>query len=518
MAGVHEYDDRLQHFTPDAVAGEISRSRHYLNALSALPEADLTADERVDRALCLSHLEDEIQTLEIDRPTEKKPDLYADEGVYGCFALVARNFAPAEQRAEALLGRMAEIPRVLAGGRQNLRHPAPVHLEVTMSAVAGGIRFFQNMIPAFAAQVPALDPQLQKAAATAAQSLQEYLDFLRHDVQPRANGDFALGRERFDWKLKNFYLLPYDAQSLHERGHELVREAQAELQALARRIDPLSDWKEIIHRIKQNTPTAPALVDTYGTVLADARRFCVDRGLVPLPPGEQLRLEETPYFLRPTIAYAAYVQPGPFEPEVDGLFFVTPVNQDAPPATQAAQLSGHSLPAIKITVLHEAYPGHHLQLSWAIRHPSLVRKLLGNILFMEGWTLYCEQLMVEQGWLGTPEEHLIQLKDQLWRACRVVVDSGLHALGMGIDEAVGIMQDIAALEEPAARTEVRGYYCNSPTVPMSYLIGKQELLRLKADYQRAKGADFSLYQFHSDLLSHGSIPFAHVRSLMLPST
>lgn len=512
--GVHDHDHRLADYSPEALARRVATLRAYQERLAAIPAGELSPDDQVDWEILSVLLADLLQELTLEQPQATRPDTYVDDALSGCYLLVAREFAPAPARARSLLGRLEAVPRVLAEARANLGDPSPLAVQVALEIARGGEGFFTGMVPAFAREVPELEAPLIRAARSAAAALAEFAGYLEQELLPRARGDFALGRERFDWKLKHLYRLPYDSAELRERGEELIRQTLAQLEALARQIDPLSTWQEIIAREKQRHPAAGELLSTYQRTVAAARQFILDRGLVDLPPGEQLQVAETPPFMRPTLAYAAYLAPGPFERLQEGIFLVTPVDPAAPAAEQAERLEGHNYPSIKLTALHEAYPGHHLQLTWANQHPSRVRRLVLNTLFAEGWTLYCEQLMDEEGWLESPVEKLFRLKDQLWRACRVALDAGLHTQGMPVDEAIRTLVEVAHLEPAAARTEVTGYYCLQPTVPMSYLIGKEELLRLKADYQAQAGSQFSLRQFHQDILRHGSIPWAYIRRLL----
>ena len=166
-----------------------------------------------------------------------------------------------------------------------------------------------------------------------------------------------------------------------------------------------------------------------------------------------------------------------------------------------------------MTALHEGYPGHHLQLSVANRIESLVRRQLGTTVFIEGWALYCEEMMEEEGFLADPRNVLFRLKDQLWRACRVVIDVGLHCSGMSFDEAVDMLVGVAKLERENAAAEVRRY-TKTPTQPMSYLIGKKQILELREERRAAEGRRFNLKRFHDRLLSFGSIPVAMIRTAM----
>jgi uncharacterized protein (DUF885 family) len=243
----------------------------------------------------------------------------------------------------------------------------------------------------------------------------------------------------------------------------------------------------------------------------DARTFVAKRGLVTIPPGEELQIVDTPAFLCPTVPYAAYMAPGAFDPHQEGLYYITPISDKLSPSDRAEALLGHNRFAMLLTNVHEAYPGHHLQLVCANKVPSEVRRLFDSDVFCEGWALYCEQLVLDEGMTDDPRVRLFQLKDQLWRACRVVIDVKLHTGRMTFDEAVEMLVGVAHLERPNAIGEVRRY-TQSPTQPMSYLTGKQQLMDLREREKTRLGDAFDMRAFHDKLLSFGAIPVALIGS------
>jgi uncharacterized protein (DUF885 family) len=223
---------------------------------------------------------------------------------------------------------------------------------------------------------------------------------------------------------------------------------------------------------------------------------------VPFPPGDECRVLPTPPFLRTTIS-AAYEKPPPFDKATVGFFFVTPVDTALPQEKQEEVLRENDHGDQVDTAVHEAYPGHHLQLSWARRNPSLIRKLLGTSLLAEGWALYSEELMNELGYY-TDEERMMQLEWALVRAARIVIDVGLHVRGMSFDDAVGILTREVHLEPSLALSEVKRY-TQDPTQPLSYMVGRQQIFKLRERERARLGSAFSLKRFHQDVLSRGTI-------------
>jgi uncharacterized protein (DUF885 family) len=186
------------------------------------------------------------------------------------------------------------------------------------------------------------------------------------------------------------------------------------------------------------------------------------------------------------------------------------VDENIPAAQQEEILRGHSFYGIPVTALHEGYPGHHLQLVHANYLKNKLRRILNTNVFIEGWALYCEEMMYDAGFYSDPRSRLLQLKDQLWRACRVIIDVQLHTKQMTYEEAVNLLVDCAKLQKVHAEKEVTRYTF-SPTQPMSYLVGKRQIIELKEDYQKNTGEQFDLKKFHDRLLSFGSIPVCLIR-------
>ncbi len=205
-----------------------------------------------------------------------------------------------------------------------------------------------------------------------------------------------------------------------------------------------------------------------------------------IPQGESLRIIETPVYLQPIIPYAAYMPPGILEEEQDGVFIVTPVDPTAPPEEQVQKLKGHNWAKLPIVALHEAYPGHHLQLVYANLAETIPRRMGSFLatLFIEGWAFYCEELLEQMGYIATPVQRLGRLSDQLWRAARIILDASLHTKDMTVEEAVDFLVEECQLEPANALAEVRRY-TSTPTQPQSYLMGKLAILDLVADYRDA---------------------------------
>jgi uncharacterized protein (DUF885 family) len=516
--GVHSYDGVLARVDSARRADYHRQRAGFLEALGEFKQRSDELDERrrIDLELLEAELEVSLRADDDFRFAERRADIYPSNALFGVYLLAMRQFAPLEQRLESIRDRLLDTPRYLREGVSNLLSGSdipPEWTETGAQVARGGEALYSEVLPALAAEVPGLDEELKSASRTALEALESYTFFIERELQARSAGGFAVGREAFDFLLRRKHGLPYDAAQLREIGEGMIAETERLLAQTAERIDPGRSWQELVEALKDEHPHPDDIIETYRREMERARDFLLEKDLVTIPADQQLRVVETPEFERATTPYAAYVPPAAFEERQEGFYWVTPVDEHEGPRRQD-QLRSHSIWGIPITSLHESYPGHHLQFSRANRLESPVRRQIMTTVFIEGWALYCEQMMEEEGFLADPRNALLRLKDQLWRACRVVVDVGLHCFGMSFEQAVELMVGTAKLERANAEVEVRRYTM-SPTQPMSYLIGKREILRLRDEVRAREGDRFNLKRFHDTLLGFGAVPVSVIRGEML---
>ncbi len=412
--------------------------------------------------------------------------------------------------------RLLGIPKLLSQGRKLIVKPTKINCETAVLSGQGAVAFFKDTVAKFAKRVKdaSTRQQMRDAAQVAEEAVQEYLNWIEQELLPTAADEFAIGKDLFDLLLKKRHQLDFDSEELLKLGKRVHRQTLKDLEATAERINKNYTWEQLVEILKRDHPTNSELVQYYADEMKRAKRFVIEHRLVDIPEGERIDVVATPEFARPIIPYAAYVPPAPYEKEQRGIFWVTPVDKDRPPEEMEEQLRGHCTHGIVITALHEAYPGHHLQLTIANQLKERpLRILYGTSVFAEGWALYCEQMMWEQGFYDDLRARILQLKDQLWRACRVILDVQLHTGGWTYEQAVKFLVEKASIEKPHAEAEVRRY-CQTPTYPMSYIVGKEQMLALLADYKEKRGNAFNLRQFHNELLRHGTLPIKQLRLLM----
>jgi uncharacterized protein (DUF885 family) len=510
---------------------------------SLLPSID--ADSRVDFCWCASRLLERLRRLpqpsegdaagraahwalrsvllvpktleEQFSPFTRNPVLCLENLLHGIYLLFQRPGKLDEHRAAAIGARLREVPRVLREGRTSLQpHATRVPkgwAEAALRLVEGGQALIRQAQQALQNDVPALAGDAERDATAALQHVADYAGFIRSEILPRARGSHALGRDLFHFLLEEEHHLPYRDVDLEAWARHEIHETRRELDRLASEIGSGLDWRACLEELKQEHPPAEGLVGAYRREVERARRFVSERGLATLPSGEELVVAETPEFERWAVPFAAYLPPPPFGASRRGTFWVTPPGRDMDENARRDVLRDHCNTRIPITTLHETYPGHHLQLLRLCEVKSPICRQYTTSVFIEGWALYCEEMMIEQGFVEGPRSRLFQVRDHLWRACRVLLDVGLHTGSLGLEEAARVLVDEACLQPQSAAAEVARYTQN-PTQPLSYLIGKREIQALRREVERSQGHRFRLRDFHDRFLSHGSLPIRFLRDLL----
>jgi uncharacterized protein (DUF885 family) len=501
--GLHTRDTELDDRTPAAFESTLQQKQALYDELAstfAHPHASRAA--RTDLLIMMHSLAVEIRVDRELRPLERQPDLY-ESPMDAIFLMTARDYAPAAERAQNVILRMEKIPDVVAHAKANLKTPPRVWTEIAIERAAGAKAFFEEQRGPLTDALPSEKPRIEAALRTATLAYTSYGAFLQKTVLPASTTSFAIGRPLFEFMLHDGYFLKEDSEALLTLGKRIFGETSAQMTALAKKMDPHAQgWPEITARLKANHPTADGLRASYAKEVARARAFLVAHDAVPFPPGDDCEVVDTPPFQRSTIT-AAYDQPRPFDKVTRGFFFVTPVDRSLPPDKQEEMLRENDHGDQVDTAVHETYPGHHLQISFARLHPSLVRKATPTAILEEGWGLYSEELMNELGYY-TDEERMMQLEWTLVRAARVIIDIGLHTRGMSFDDAVRMLTAEVHLEHELALSEVKRY-TESPTQPLSYLVGREQLFRIRERYLEREKERYSLKRFHGEVLSRGGI-------------
>lgn len=410
-----------------------------------------------------------------------------------------------------MAARMEAAPTMLEQSRAAVTDPVQRWNETALEACRSTPEFLDAIVAAGSTEVnsKALRSDLDRAARHAKAALTDYARWLEETAVARGDPEYRIGREAFEEVLRRREL-GLTADEILEVGRQGLRDTQAERARLAARIEAQASVDAVAAAIRADRPDSfPATLAAYRSAIADCRAFVVEHDLATMPEGEELLVVETPGFLRPVLPFAAYVPPAKFDPIRRGIYLVTPPNGDP------ERLGEHNYAAVLNTSVHEGYPGHHLQLTCATQHASLLRLLVDAPEFVEGWAFYCEQMMLDQGFHDTPRRRFVQVTDLVWRAARIVCDVGLSSRSMTFEEAVDLLVSETRMDRASAAAEV-ARYIQTPAYPLSYFLGKRLISHLRRDAERARGHAFRLKAFHDQLLYAGTLPIAYLRRLVLP--
>ncbi|MGH7497430.1 MAG: DUF885 domain-containing protein [Gemmatimonadales bacterium] len=506
-AGLVTHDGRLGSFDADTVRVYLAALKSVAGAMEELDTEDL--EDEIDRTALLGEIRSTMYRWEHERPNVRNPSYWLSHLFQALYAVLSRYSAAAANRATPVLERLEAVPAFLETARATLDEPPSVFIDAALIMLGGGGQLIAQVTAAMADEDPSLRERLQAAGTRALESLTRFGVALRDDIEPNPDPlAFAVGEDQFSRRLHYEHALVASAPELWRYGLHLQEETEERLASLAAELGS-TPWRELVDRLRGDAPEGDVL-DVYRRELDRAHRLVRDRHLVSVPL-DPVDVVPTPAFLVSLVPFAAYEPPPIYLPDQHGRFYVTRPDPTLPAEVYVQQLRGHCRYAIPAMVVHEAYPGHHLQLVTAQELASEVRRHVWTPIMVEGWALYCEQLMEEAAeYYATVEERLFRLVNLLWRAVRVVLDVGLHTRGMAPAEAVDYMVEHLPIERSSAEAEVRRY-CAWPTYQLCYAVGRREILRLREAYRDVAGEEYSIKRFHDTLLRYGGLPVSLAR-------
>jgi len=529
-SGFHQYDDQLEDYSRASIDKQIALLKKFKEEFSgrSLPAKPTDAElaEWTDLTLILDDINGHLLSLENIRGWEKNPDQYSGGITNSIFIIMARTFAPPEQRLKSVIAREKQIPAVFQAARQNLKNPPPIYVDVALEQIPGIAGFFQKDVPDAFKNVKdqKLLDEFHAANQQVIDALNQYRDWLQKDLKPTAHGDFRIGADNFSRKLLYDEDVDIPLPQLLEIGLANLHKNQQEFKTVAAKIDPSKTPQQILEELEKDHPAPDKLLQTFRDTLGGLRDFLEQHHIVGMPSQVLPIVEETPPFAR-ALTFASMDTPGPFEKVAKEAFFNVTLPESSWSAKEVEEhMAGFNRGTIISTAVHEVYPGHYTQFLWVPSAPSKVRKLLGCSSNAEGWAHYSEQMMLDEGYGRTPgvdQEHdtaflklrLGQLQDALLRNARFIVGIQMHTGKMTFDEGVDFfVKEGYQTRVNGMRETKRG--TSDPTY-LYYTLGKLEILKLRDDYKKKTGAAFTLGKFHNELLKQGFPPIKLVRRMML---
>lgn len=531
--GDHRYDDALDDVSAEARQRKAAFCRAMLDELEAIPPGELSRANQVDAAMLAHRLRAEVWHIESLREWTWNPMAYtalAGNAVYG---LLARDFAPLADRLRSAAARMEQIPRMLAQARAVIDIPRvpKIHAETAVKQNPGVSAVIDNMIRPHVDSLGQADRRrIEQAMLTARQGVEAHQKWLEEDVLLEAGGDWRLGAELFDRKLAFALQSPLTRQDVRKLADaELIRVRQ-EMYDLAAEVylgeypharhpaEPSREYRQAIIRAClemacRQRPDVERIVELAQSQLDKLTAFVRSAGIVTVQP-DPVKVIEMPEFRRgQTLAYCD--SPGPLDVGQSTFYAIAPPPSDWTDKQVRSLLREYNTRSLENLTVHEAMPGHYLQITHSSRYPSTLRAMLSSGTFIEGWAVYTEGMMVEQGAYGDdPLMKLVVLKWRLRCIANAILDQATHVDGMSRQEAMELMiEDTFQEEREAAGKWTRGQLSSAQL--STYFVGYLEHTAFRREMETRLGDKFDLKAYHDKLLSYGSPPMQYVRELML---
>jgi len=511
-AGDHRFDDRLPDASPAAVAERVTMLRDAADALSGVDADELAPQDQVDHAILAAQVERGLFELTDVREHEWNPMDHNPGPLL--HMLLARPFAPAEERLTSLVGRLTAVPDALATARAGLRDVPRIHAETAIGQFAGAAALIRDEVPGLLAQAPGLRSTVDPAAAAALAALTEFGDWLRARVDSGEPGrDPRLGRRLWEARLWHTLDTELPAAEVLARAKGNLEQASAELRAAAAELigGPASDEtvRKALNTLAAQHPDNNSIVDLAKVTMAEATDFVREHDLMSLV-DDPCVIEEMPEFAR-GVGVAYCDPPGPLETaDVPTFYCIAPTPADWSPERVESFYREYNDHMIRNLTVHEAMPGHFLQIAHSRRFRSntRVRALGWSGPFVEGWAVYTEELMSGLGFGGLPVR-LQQLKMQLRTSLNAIIDQLVHCEDLPESEAMAMMTGRGFQEDGEAAGKWRRALLTS-TQLSTYFVGYTEVAAIAA--ARPFGATPKAW--HDAMLSHGSPPPRHLRTLL----
>jgi uncharacterized protein (DUF885 family) len=527
--GHHDHDDRLDDLSPAARAEDAKRARQVLDELPKAVATDkLSRAGRIDFEIWRHALKYQLWQLANEDPFANDPRVYGEYVSDSVFLLFTQSTLPRERNVANAAKRITFVPKVVAAAKASLKNPPRVLTEVAIKRNLGAIAFYEKDIFQFASETAGTS-ELTSPCREAVAALKEYQEFLEKDLLPRSTGDWRIGKAKFAEKI----VLELDAGLTAE---EVITAAEEEADRVEREMVVVA--KQLWHKLHPGQPVPPddpagrretvkLVLDELGkdhgkpeTLVADAKEtverikeFIRDKRVLTLPEPDECKVVEMPAFQR---GYSvAYLNPAPpLDPKAASLYAVAPPPDDWPATRRQAYLREYNRAMLQVLTIHEAYPGHYVQLAYSNRHPSLVRKVLYSGVFAEGWAVYTEQMMLDQGYGGGDLSlRLHQLKFYIRAVLNAILDHKMHCAGMSDEEALRLLMDRGFQTEGEAVGKVLRAK-QSSTQLSTYFVGRMAFYRLRQQVQRKRGEAFDLGKYHEEVLNQGTIPVKYLPELM----
>ena len=524
--GDHRFDGELTDYSAEARAKDLGTQKEFRDKLNAIDGSHLTGANSIDFRILKENIDYEIFRAEELKEPEWNPLVYMQSLANSLYLLVARDFAPAEKRIPSLRQRLERIPRVIAQAKANLQHPPRVHTETAIEQTQGAINLVHEGLAPLLDAAPQKKKELAPLQEKTAAALGDYQKWLQNDLLPRSDGNFRLGVEKYRKKLHFALASDLSMEEIMKRAQADLKQTQTAIYETALPLykkyfpkadsaTPLDKHKvtaAVLDKLAEQHPDDATVVGYAKEVVTEATNFVRSHNLVTIP-DTPLDVIAMPEFKR-GVAIAYCDSPGPLDKTGKTFFAVAPTPKDWSKERKQSFFREYNNYQIRDLTVHEAMPGHYLQLAHAneFRAPTLVRAIFRSGPFIEGWAVYTEQMMAEQGY-GGPEVKMQQLKMRLRAIANAILDQSIHAGNMSEKEALDLMMKDTFQQEGEAVAKWKRARLTSAQLS-TYFVGGTEHLDLRAAAQKKLGDQFNLKKYNDQVISYGNPPVKYVRELM----
>ena len=531
--GDHRFDREIDDVSAAGRATGLRFAHQTLHQLEAIDKTQLSRANQVDYAILGNSLRASIWQTETWQTWAWNPLGYQGLAGGALYSLMAREFAPLPQRLESAIYRLEKMPRLLEQTRAALvPSRVPVPHAATYAAQNPGLKsIVTGMIEPHKGELSvSKQRRLERAIAAFNAAVDEHQAWITGTLVPAAQADFRAGADVFDTQLGYTLLSNLSRADIRRRADAAVTGVRQEMyqvskQALAGRQgapatpdNPTAEQQQAVIRAALDIAAAerPArnhLVEDATAATEEARRFVIEHDLITLPEGP-VRVILMPEFQR-GVAVAYCDSPGPLERHLETFYAISPIPDDWSEEQSTSFLREYNSRAILDIGVHEAMPGHYVQIFHSNRYPSTLRAVLGSGSFIEGWAVYAEEMMCEEGFRASdPLYRLSQLKVQLRTITNSIIDQAIHVDGMTQAEMMTFLTQTAFQEEREAAGKWRRAQL-SVTQLSTYFVGFQEHLETRVAARQKQGAAFNLKAYHDGVLAFGSPPGRFARQLLL---
>ncbi len=527
--GEHKYDDQLDNISKAARAANLERDRQTLAKLPKEIAYDkLSRDGQIDFEIFQHHLDYGIWLREHFKTFEIDPRVYGDYMTESVYLLLTQSSLPREVNLKNAIARMEQIPGVVDVARETIGQAHRVKVETAIRQTEGAIGFYTEEVFTLAG-LPRGEGLLGERAAKIVEALQRHKAFLQNDVLPRATDDWRIGPDLFREKIERELDAGLTADEVLAEAMREAARVKSEMAVIARQLwgtyfpgepiptDDEAGRKELIrrvlHRIGDDRSTADSVVDDVKKSVDSIKDFITRKHILALPEPDQCRIVEMPEFMRGNST--AYLNPAPpLDPKGSSEYAVSPPPASWTPEQVESYFREYNHAMLRILTIHEAYPGHYVQLEYSNRCPSPIRKILSSGIFAEGWAVYTEQMMLDQGYGdGDLALRMQQLKFYLRAVVNAILDHHMHAGQMTDDEAKDLLMNGAFQTEGEALGKIIRAKQSSAQLS-TYFVGRTAFYRLRQSIQKEQGEKFDLARFHEATLSHGTLPVKYLPELV----